>query len=125
MNRDYPALSLTRNRLVAEPAQGECHIRRQSDGDDQWLEVIHADPHILISDEVLNTIAVYQECGVSQLGVQLSPPPNRPPCEGDACPHVPCWTQWILHIAGRSRTVIYRIGRWNTDLQAWEAAWPD
>lgn len=120
MISDYPAMSLARFQLVDAQAHGDCHIRRQSEGDDLWLDVVHADPRILIADEILSVVSQG-----NALDVRLSPPPNRSPCEGEACPHVPCWTQWLLHINGRNRTVIYRIGRWVPELQAWEAAWPD
>ena len=111
MIRDYPAMSLARHHLVDAPAQGDCHIRRQSEGTDLWLDVVHANSRILIADETLTTVGAYQDCGVNQPDVWLSPPIDRPPCEGTACPHTPCWTHWLLHIEGRNRTVIYRIGR--------------
>lgn len=124
---NYPALSLARNRIAHTPTRGDCHIRRNisEDHTDSWIDVVHADPQVLVADEVLRGLNS-NTTSPPQLEVWLQPPANRPPCEwGTPCPHFPCWSQWFLHIDGRNRTVIYRIGRYVAELHAWEASWPD
>lgn len=79
---------------------GECRITVIDDPvDGSYLRIIHADPRILIFRDVLESEPLWAD------GVSL--------------------TDGILRIEARNRMVVYRIGQYLPDLDAYEAEWPD
>lgn len=104
----------------------------------EHVTVDHADPHILVSDDLLNEVAqdfadanqspgepYYAESYRSSLRLECSPHPRF--C-GDSCTypsHPFCWTDWLLHIDAKDRHLVYRLTGYDRDWQAWRAAWPD
>lgn len=86
--------------------QGSCTLTRTEDG---ALRIDQADPHILISAELLAEALHAPAKGVS-LNIPLSSF---------------SFTGSILRIEGVNRTVIYRIGEYLAPVNGYIAEWPD
>lgn len=91
-------------------------------GDTSTVTIDQADPHVLVNDEVLN-----QACTHPTQFIRMEPSPHerycQPPCAYPSHPF--CWTDWLLHLDIPGRHLIYRIGKYRLDQNAWEASWPD
>jgi hypothetical protein len=84
---------------IAREDYGECRLTRIDDMDGSRIEVIRADPRVLIDAAVLQDRERWLPCATLVDG--------------------------ILRIEAANRTVIYRIGQYLPDHDAWEAEWPD
>ena len=81
-------------------------------GADPWFEITHADPHVLIADELLRAATEYPS-SLFELD-NISGTQQQPSYCGAR-----------LRITARNRTLIYLIGNYNHEYNAWEASWPD
>lgn len=111
-------------RAVAPPPAGLPHgefVCTRLEGGD--IRIDHADPRILISGEVLDSIARFADIGLPVDCVTLNawldttgcmPPPWRATYRGA-----------ILKIGGVNRTVIYRITEYLPSIHGYIGEWPD
>lgn len=135
-----------------KPQLGTATFRRHHHGDEMAIEVLSADPHILISDEFLSDI----EENPSELawieGIQPAPPPQtscgqqailhamqtRDPIDAELAlltirheaatsprQHDHPFEGTLLHINACNGKLVYRIGQYRLRENAWEASWPD
>jgi hypothetical protein len=100
---------------------GECVFTTHfPSGEPEFYTIDHADPHILISDEILNEIRDNGCDGRVRLDL-----PQR---IDHQCPNTQpgwCFKDCIVHFNAANRTVIYRIGDYIPERNTWEASWPD
>lgn len=104
-------------------------LRRHWDGDETWLTIIRADPHVEISDELLTDLAGGGDNNGMYPDVRLQLQPHDtdhcPDREMCPLPAMACYHAALMHIEGRDRTVIYRIGDYVWKRNTWRASWPD
>lgn len=98
-------------------------LTRHWEGDDDWLTVKRADPHVDFTDELLRDFANGGDNDGMYPNVRLEPnyAHNMAECRIDG----QCFNGWLLHIDGRDRHVVYRIGEYVPRRNAWRATWPD
>lgn len=105
------------------------------------ITVDHADPHILVSDDLLFEVSqnlpddkqvpgepYYAES--YRYGIRLEPSPQPRFCGNGVgkCEypsHPFCWTDNLLHIDAKDRHLVYRLTAYNLEHEAWHASWPD
>jgi hypothetical protein len=112
---------------------GTLLLRKHWDADSEWITVIHADPEVRFTDELLTAVVegfdhpyprmirlellehTEQECGI------------QIPCRGTHLRHddQPCFWGALLHIDARDRHVVYRIGDHEWIRELWLGSWPD
>jgi hypothetical protein len=102
------------------------------------LTIDRADPHILVSDDLLTEVAhniadTDQPVGEPyyaesyRFGMRLECGP-RPRLCGAGCTypsHPFCWTDWLLHIDAKDQHLVYRLTAYDREQEAWRASWPD
>lgn len=105
-----------------DSAIGECcFTTHYPHGGPSFYTIDRADPHILISDEILNEIRDRVPDGVS-LDIPLRSNSNH------QCPDSQpgfCFKDCLVAFTAANRTVIYRVGDYLPERNAWEASWPD
>lgn len=84
----------------------------------QYITVIHADPYVLVSDQLLKDILA--DAGFARL--QRVDHEIESTCGEDA---ETCFNHWLLHINARNRNLVYRLGPYRADTDTWEGRWPD
>ncbi|MFV8317151.1 hypothetical protein [Mycobacterium sp. 23] len=87
-----------------------------------YITVDHADPHIRISDEFL--VELFQT-GTHpyrpDIRLEVQYEHKFTECRLDGR----CFNSALLHIDGRNRHVVYRIGAYVPEDNTWRASWPD
>lgn len=104
----------------------------------EHVTVDHADPEIVITDDLITEIAVnlpdddqlpgrpfYAEN--FRFGLRMEPSPVRRLCPNSCTypSHPFCWTSWLFHVDAKDRHLVYRLNTYDLELHAWHAAWPD
>jgi|HubBroStandDraft_6_1064221.scaffolds.fasta_scaffold00062_35 hypothetical protein len=109
----------------ADLPRGECLLTRFDDG---RVRIDQADPRILISGELLDTIADAPHdvfvVGTGG-GAYVVAPGRSARLDTTACQAAHGYAGAVLHIHGVNRTVIYRIGEYVPRVHAYIAEWPD
>jgi hypothetical protein len=99
---------------------GECRITSLHDRFGTWIRVHvdQADPCILISRVLFS---LWWESG----GAPLYSNPLLTVRSGPGREESTEFSGWTVTIRGENRTVLYRLGRYLPELDAYEAQWPD
>jgi hypothetical protein len=102
-----------------------------------YVTVDHADPHILVSDDLLFEVSqnrpddkqpvnepYYAES--YRFGIRIEPSPQPRFCGNgvDTCAypsHPFCWTDNLLHIDAKDRHLVYRLTAYDLERHAWQA----
>ena len=138
----------------SDPYHGQCIVRRHHNDCDVYITLERADPQILVCDQVLHDIHDDPHVDV-WLDMPERAAPDYPDGMLQQYPDAPLTdplkdtSRWsflghvadgqpvlarplpelydgaLLHIDARNQHVIYRIGTYRLDVNAWEAAWPD
>lgn len=113
-------------------------LRRHWDGDETWLTITRADPHVTFSDELLTEFFNGGDNDGMYPNVRLVRPEDSP-IETPWVRHhdhdyfiedqcdLPerCYTNWLIHIGAQDQHLVYRIGDYVPSGNSWRAAWPD
>jgi hypothetical protein len=101
-------------------------LRRHWDDGSSWLTIAKADPQVEFSDELLQDFAEGGDNDGMYPDVELDQSPDHH--DGTDCPEFHtayCFTDCLVRINGRDRTVIYRIGEYVAKSNSWVGRWPD
>ena len=113
--------------LMASSANppGVIVLRQHINGETYRIEVVRADPQVIVTDEILNDIrdgvSIYPDVrveGFEEYGPHI--------CRQSTCsPDRTCFTGIRLHLDAINRHVIYLIGDYIPAANGWIARWPD
>lgn len=108
------------------------------DTDPPTITIDQADPHVLVTDDILTEAAVVGPRRFWGSLLRVEPPTGTPPPTPWASWHdhcldaenqcdIPdrCFTNWLLHLDIPGRHLVYRIGKYRAAQNVWEASWPD
>jgi hypothetical protein len=121
MAEALPELAVRHGHVPAgDVPQGECIITSLPGG---GIRVDHADPRVLISGELLESIARFGDSDPSGGWLALNAQLDTTDCCD--CMMQDDYTKAVLKISAVNRTVIYRIVTYVPSVHGYIAEWPD
>lgn len=98
---------------------GDIWVSRESDAVGRYVVITEASPHVLVGAEFLDAVevdaTVHGRARNDTVGCRLEWPKLT---DGG-------YTGCLLHIDGRNRHLVYRIGKFRPKSRTYEASWPD
>lgn len=90
-------------------------VLRYSDGPCSPPDILVASPCVTFGDELLDDILNSDSPLYPEMRLERRPEVS----------HRGHFTNYLLHIDGKDRHVVYRIGNYVKNKNSWQAAWPD